>query len=98
MSGKFTQSPINLMNVLLYPKIQQSQAWHESLEMILNIVIWFNIQFFKKCNHIRSIEHALDYILRSHLGLRNELMEALQFSFLILKCLDIEEIQEEITP
>ena len=47
--------------------------------MIFNIVVRLNIQFLgkKKCKHIPSIKHALDYISRIHEGLRNGLMEAL---------------------
>ena len=40
MSGKYTQSAINLMNALVD---QQLQAWHESLEMVFYIVIRLNI-------------------------------------------------------
>ena len=51
------------MNALLYSKSQQPQAWHESLEMIFDIVVRFNIQTLRtKCNPIPSIEHALNYI------------------------------------
>ena len=62
---------------LLYYWNQQSQV--ERLEMIFNIVVRLNIQFLgkKKCKHIPSIKHALDYISRIHEGLRNGLMEAL---------------------
>ena len=47
MSGKFTQSAINLMNALLYSWNQQPQAWDESLKMFCNILIRFNIQFLQ---------------------------------------------------
>ena len=43
MSGKFTQSTINLMNALLDSLNQQVQAWHEGLHIILKIVVRFNI-------------------------------------------------------
>ena len=57
--------------------------------MIFNIVVRFNIRLKKECKHIPSIEHALDYISRIHIGLRNELMEVLEKNQK-LKFLDID--------
>ena len=66
------------MNALLYSKNQQPQAWHESVEMIFDVVVRFNIQTLRtKCNPIPSIEHALNYISRILVGLINELMYTL---------------------
>ena len=75
MSGMFTQSTINLMNA--YSKIINNcklgkRVWRWFLTLPLDLT--FN---FKECNHILSIEHALDYISRNHVGLRNETMKPL---------------------
>ena len=43
MSGKFTQSTINLMSALDILKIKNTKLALESLEMVFNIVINFNI-------------------------------------------------------
>lgn len=47
LSRKFTPSAFNLMNDLLNFLNQQLHPCHEDLEMILNIVVRFNILFLK---------------------------------------------------
>jgi hypothetical protein len=76
------------MNALLYFQNQQLQVGHDNLEMILNIVVRFNIHL--TCKPIPSIQHALDYIARIHIGLIIKLMEAL-WKIWKLKFLDIDE-------
>ena len=79
MSGKFTQNVVNLMNNYFTPKINNRKLGMRIWRWFCNIAVRFNIQFLeeKKINHVRSIEHALDYISIIHVDLRNEMMEAL---------------------
>jgi len=66
------------MNALLYFQNQQPQAWHEGLELNFNVVDRFNIQSSNKMWAHSKYWACSNYIFRIHVGLRNELMEALQ--------------------
>ena len=59
------------------------QSTNTSLVQVFRYDFNRNIRFINhfhliKCKHIASIEHALKYIYKHHVDLRNELIEALQ--------------------
>jgi hypothetical protein len=74
MNGNFTQNKINPMNDLLYFLNQQPQVWHETLEMIFNIVIRFSNLLENQMQAHSNIEYALGYFSRGYVGLRNEMI------------------------
>ena len=71
MSGKFIQNAINPMNAFTF-KINN----HELDIFIIVIRLNIHSRRRRRCKHITSIKHALDYISRSHVSLKNELMVA----------------------
>ena len=56
---------------------QQPQAWHEGLELDFNVVDRFNIQSSNKMWAHSKYWACSNYIFRIHIGLKDELMEAL---------------------